>query len=194
MPAFAGLLLNDEQATGNSTTAINVRLAVRAAPWRYSRGKAMSHSATWPAQPVETVGFSTRLLAYLVDALLLSFVGGAFPYLVISTVTNNPPVNGAGVGQQATTSGGGSIVVSLIYFVVFWSWLGGGRTLGMRLLHIKVVGASDMAPLGLATAVVRWIGLWLSFALCFIGVIWVGIDSRHQGWHDKLARTLVIRT
>ena len=154
----------------------------------------MSHSANWPPQPVETVGFSTRLLAYLVDALLLSFVGGAFPYLVISTVTNNPTVSGAGASQQATATSGGSIVVSLIYFVIFWSWLGGGRTLGMRLLHIKVVRESDMAALGLVIALVRWIGLWLSFVVCFIGVIWVAVDSRHQGWHDKLARTLVIRT
>jgi uncharacterized RDD family membrane protein YckC len=153
----------------------------------------MSQSATWTPQPIETVGFGRRLLAYLVDAILLSFVGGAFPYLVISTVTNTSPVN-ATAGQQVTTSGGGSIVVSLIYFVVFWSWLGGGRTLGMRLLHIKVVRESDLAPLGIVTAVVRWIGLWLSFVVCFIGVIWVGIDSRHQGWHDKLAKTLVIRT
>jgi uncharacterized RDD family membrane protein YckC len=26
-----------------------------------------------------------------------------------------------------------------------------------------------------------------------VGVIWVAFDSRHQGWHDKIARTLVVR-
>ena len=139
-------------------------------------------------KPVGTAGFGIRTLAYLVDAILLSFVGGAFPYLVIST-SSTAPVN---AGQQATASSGGSVLVSLIYFVIFWSWIGGGRTLGMRLFKLRVVRERDWAPLSVWNAVVRWLGLWLSFALCFIGVIWVAFDQRHQGWHDKLARTLVV--
>jgi uncharacterized RDD family membrane protein YckC len=27
----------------------------------------------------------------------------------------------------------------------------------------------------------------------FLGIIWVGFDKRKQGWHDKLAGTVVIR-
>jgi hypothetical protein len=38
----------------------------------------MSHSTTWTPQPVVTAGFGVRTVAYLVDALLLSFVVGAF--------------------------------------------------------------------------------------------------------------------
>lgn len=137
-----------------------------------------------------SAGFGVRTIAYLVDAILLSFVGGAFPYLVISTSSPGP----VSQGQQASTSGGGSILVSLIYFVIFWSWIGGGQTLGMRLFRLKVVREQDWKPLSVLTAAVRWIGLWLSFVVCFIGVIWVAVDGRHQGWHDKIARTLVIRT
>ena len=149
----------------------------------------MSASTGLPAHPPATAGFGIRTLAYLVDALLLSFVGGAFPYLVINTATSAPSAN---PGQQVTTSGGGSLLVSLIYFVLFWSSFGGGRTLGMRLFGLKVVREEDLGQMGVLSAFVRWIGLWLSFALCFIGVIWVAFDSRHQGWHDKIARTLVL--
>ena len=149
----------------------------------------MSASTGLPAHPPATAGFGVRTLAYLVDALLLSFVGGAFPYLVINTATSAPSAN---PGQQVTTSGGGSLLVSLIYFVLFWSSFGGGRTLGMRLFGLKVVREEDLGQMGVLSAFVRWIGLWLSFALCFIGVIWVAFDSRHQGWHDKIARTLVL--
>jgi uncharacterized RDD family membrane protein YckC len=149
----------------------------------------MSQSTTWLPQPVLTAGFGIRTLAYLIDAILLSFLGGAFPFLVLTNTTTQ-----VSSGQQVTTSTSGSIVVSLIYFVLFWSRIGGGRTLGMRLLGLKVVRDQDMAPPGVGTALIRWIGLWLSFVVCFIGVIWVAFDSRHQGWHDKIARTLVIRT
>jgi len=150
----------------------------------------LSGSTAWSARAPTPVpaGFGIRTLAYLVDALLLSLVGGAFPYLVISSSST------AGPGQQAATSGGGSILVSLIYFVLFWSTIGGGRTLGMRLFGLRVVMEQDLAPPGVMSALLRWIGLWVSFGLCFIGVIWVAFDPRHQGWHDKIAKTLVVRT
>ncbi len=146
----------------------------------------MSLAATWPPSQLAPAGFFVRTWAYLVDAFLLSLVGGAFPFLVI-TGNSEQIVN----GQRVTTGAGGSILVALIYFVLFWSHWGGGRTLGMRLLKLRVI-REDGSELGVAGAVIRWLGLWLSFVTCFIGVIWVAFDSRHQGWHDKIAKTLVV--
>lgn len=134
------------------------------------------------APQAQLAGFGIRTAAYLVDAILLSLVGGAFPYLVI------PAQSGA---QHTQNAGGASTLIALIYFVLFWSYLGGGRTLGMRLLGLRVVH-EDGQPLGLLGALVRFFGLLISFALCFLGVIWVAFDLRKQGWHDKLARSLVV--
>ncbi len=137
-----------------------------------------------PSQPpLRTVGFWVRVIAYVVDGLLLSLVGGAFPLVVLSS--NQTAQN------QGSTGGGGTAIVSFIYFVIFWSHLGGGRTIGMRLLGLKVIGA-DGREIGILTAIGRWIGLWISFLVCFLGVIWVAIDSQHQGWHDKLVNTYVV--
>jgi len=149
----------------------------------------LSLSATWPPSKLAPAGFFIRTWAYLIDAFLLSLVGGAFPFLVITNTTTQQ----VGNGQHVTTSAGGSVLVSLIYFVIFWSHLGGGRTLGMRLLRLRVIRA-DGSQIGVVNAAIRWLGLWLSFVVCFIGVIWVAVDSRHQGWHDKIANTLVVHS
>lgn len=115
----------------------------------------MSHSTAWLPQPVVGAGFGIRTVAYLVDAFLLSFVGGAFPYLVTTIYSSGSAAN---VGHQVTTSASASILVSLVYFVFFWSHLGGGRTLGMRLLGLRVVQDEDMAQPGIFTALIRWFG------------------------------------
>lgn len=40
----------------------------------------------------------------------------------------------------------------------------------------------------------RWIGLVISFIVVLLGVIWVGFDPKKQGWHDKIAGTIVVRS
>jgi uncharacterized RDD family membrane protein YckC len=57
----------------------------------------------------------------------------------------------------------------------------------MGLLVVKTSGSR----LGLGGALVRWLGYWLS-AILFLGFLWILVDGRRQGWHDKLARTLVV--
>lgn len=77
-----------------------------------------------------------------------------------------------------------------VYFVAFWSPLGGGRTVGMRFYHLRLV-RSDGRPLTFLRALLRYVGLLLS-ELTVMGVLYVLMDDRHQGWHDKLADSLVI--
>jgi uncharacterized RDD family membrane protein YckC len=68
-----------------------------------------------------------------------------------------------------------------------------GGSLGQRLLGMRVVDATTGQPIGFGKAAVRWLGLILSFVVCFIGVIWVAFDGRKQGWMDKIAGTVVVR-
>jgi uncharacterized RDD family membrane protein YckC len=50
-----------------------------------------------------------------------------------------------------------------------------------------------MQPITAGKAVLRYIGLFISFIVCFVGVIWVAFDARKQGWMDKIAGTLVLQ-
>ena len=121
-------------------------------------------------------GFWVRTGAYLIDAIILG---------VVSTV-----LGGLVGGNGTTTSSTINFVLGLVYFIYFWSEAGNGQTLGMRALHLKVV-KTDGSPLALQNALIRYIGLIVSFVVILIGVIWVAFDANKQGWHDKIASTYV---
>jgi uncharacterized RDD family membrane protein YckC len=124
-------------------------------------------------------GFWIRVLAYVIDAAILALVGG-----VLSELSLHPR-------EIDAASSGPSALLSLVYFGLLWSRVGSGQTLGMRFVGLRVVG-SDGRLIGFGTAVLRWLGLVLSFVALFIGVIWVAFDQEKQGWHDKIAHTYVV--
>lgn len=128
-------------------------------------------------------GFWIRVVAYLIDAIVISIVASFFPDVRVdpSALATDP--------FEHTRNG--SALLSLLYFVGFWA-LWNGQTPGMRILKLRVM-REDGTPVSLVTALIRYLGLILAFIVIFIGVIWVAFDGRKQGWHDKIASTLVVR-
>jgi len=72
-----------------------------------------------------------------------------------------------------------------------------GQTLGKMALHIRVVDATTGAPIGVPRAMLRY----LVYALLWIACVIPGLvnvlsplwDPRNQAWHDKAARSVVVR-
>ncbi|MBL8320870.1 MAG: RDD family protein, partial [Acinetobacter sp.] len=46
----------------------------------------------------------------------------------------------------------------------------------------------------LKQSIIRYVGYFPAMMALFIGIFWVAFDKRKQGWHDKMANTVVIRT
>jgi len=82
-----------------------------------------------------------------------------------------------------------SLIAGAVYFTVFWST---GATPGMRLFRLRVLDVDTEEPPGVGKALLRYVGYLLSTFCCYIGLIWAAFDSRKQGWHDKLANTVVV--
>jgi uncharacterized RDD family membrane protein YckC len=72
-------------------------------------------------------------------------------------------------------------------------WLRLGATPGKMAIGAQVVDAQTFGPLTPGQSIGRYLGYYVSIAPLCLGLIWVGIDARKQGWHDKLAGTVVIR-
>ncbi len=139
------------------------------------------------ASPGSYGGFWIRVVAYIIDAIILGIIGGI---LSVPLGVNYSDVNSL-TSAAARTSNGIDLVLSLVYFVGLWTYMGG--SIGQRILGMRVVDATTGQPIGLGKAVIRWLGVLLSFFVCFIGVIWVAFDGRKQGWMDKIAGTVVVR-
>ncbi len=84
---------------------------------------------------------------------------------------------------------------TLLPWLYYWLFTGlNGQTPGKMLIGIKVVDEQGNVP-GLGRAALREIvGKTVSTIPFFLGFLWIGLDRRKQGWHDKLARTSVVRS
>jgi uncharacterized RDD family membrane protein YckC len=90
------------------------------------------------------------------------------------------------------TSWGFSIylaVFPLIYFLFFW--ILAGQTLGDYAMGVRVVRLNGRR-MNLISGIIRFFSYFLCFLSLGLGFLWILVDDRRQGWHDKLARTCVI--
>jgi len=138
----------------------------------------MAAEATALGVTTNKAGFWIRTFAYIIDGIGIGIVSSAL---------------GTIIGRDSTASSGLNLLLGLAYFAYFWSASGGGQTLGMRVFNLKVI-RTDGSALTITQALIRYVGLCVSFICLFIGVIWVAFDADKQGWHDKIAGTYVIRT
>jgi uncharacterized RDD family membrane protein YckC len=137
---------------------------------------------------VEYAGFGRRLLAVLIDVMLI---------LCITT-----PVVGAIYGWDYLLDESRSLVPRPAEFLIAYVmpalatlvlWKTRQSTPGKMLLSMKIVDAQTGGAMSTRQMVIRYFAYLVS-AIFLLGYFWVAFDPRRQGWHDKLAGTLVVVT
>lgn len=84
-----------------------------------------------------------------------------------------------------------SACVPFLYFVGFWCL--SDSSPGKMLLSLHIVDAKTYGPLTGTQCLVRYLGYLLNVCSLGLGLIGIFDQRKSQGWHDKLAGTLVIR-
>lgn len=121
----------------------------------------------------ELADLGTRFIALIIDGFILGLITG----LLFAGARNA----GGFVG----------FVVGVIYQWYFLTQQN-GQTPGKRIMGIRVIKVSG-APLQAADVIVRYIGYYVNSIVFMLGWIWALFDKDKQGWHDKLAGTVVIK-
>ena len=110
--------------------------------------------------------FWERMGAAFLDVVLVSILGG---------IVGGPP--------QA-------FLVALAYFAGMWAWK--GTTVGGVVLGLKVARL-DGQPITFMVALVRALAGAFSIMFLFLGILWIIWDKDKQGWHDRIAGTVVVK-
>lgn len=130
-----------------------------------------------------SASFAKRTAAYFIDYLVLSI---PVSIIMASAAILTPP----DVLTQLRVAVPWLFLIFGIYFVLFWS-LPEGATVGMAILNICVVRKDGTRSLILRN-IVRFLGSIISIIPLHIGFLWMLFDRHQQGWHDKIAGTIVI--
>lgn len=141
---------------------------------------------------VIVVGFGPRLLATLIDGAMVGFLGFMLAFVLgFFAMFLNMFRWEQGSGPLELLTIVSVVVFSIIYYVGFWT--ADGQTMGMTVVGLRVIG-TDGARLSTGKALLRYLGYIVNAVLLSIGFLWAAFDPKRQGWHDKLAGTLVVYT
>ena len=131
-------------------------------------------------------GFWVRVGAALIDTVLFVLVFSIPLTLIYGSGFWTTP-------QRVT--GFWDIVIQYLVPIALtvWFWTRYLGTPGKMVLGLKVVDAHSGQAISTPQAIGRYFGYYLSMLPLMLGFVWVGIDRKKQGFHDKLAGTVVVR-
>lgn len=153
----------------------------------------MEQSIPPAAIDVAGASFAARLLALLIDLVVVALLNGAFMALLGGTLAN---AIGEGLWPLLVLSGsllGAGLLLpplfGLAYFTIFHAC--GGQTIGKLLLGLRVVGI-DGEELSWGRSFLRAVGQFGSLLPLAAGFLWALVDRDRRAWHDYLAGSRVV--
>jgi len=139
------------------------------------------------AQPeLEYVGFWLRLWASLIDTAIIA----ALIYPALQLIYGQAYWSGTSL-VQGPADFLLSFVLPAVAVILFW--LARQATPGKLAIGARIVDARSGGKPSTGQLLLRYLGYYLAAIPLLLGLIWVGLDPRKQGWHDKLAGTVVVR-
>lgn len=170
----------------------------------------MSESDNWqpPAPPTFNVdsafqvepraGFGMRFVAHICDGLNSLVV--AIPFQIIGMLVSQPnntsDADGFArfPGYESAASGLISILgtVATLFVLAYWTGTRGGSPMRVR-LGVLVLDENDGSYIGTKRAVYRGLMSYVSQVALLLGYLWMLWDPKRQTWHDKVAKSVVVK-
>ncbi len=141
-------------------------------------------ASSWSSSP-DYAGFWQRAAAFAIDALIVTVI--AAPLMVLGFGVRRVSLDPAEHSWDLL-----AFVVIAAAVIGFWRYC--GATPGKIALGVRIVDAASGRPPSLLRLALRFVGYFVSAFPLYLGFLWIAVDRRKQGWHDKIARTIVINS
>ena len=135
---------------------------------------------------LEYAGFWIRVWASVIDSVLLLIVIG--PVLTL--------IYGRHYWQSSELiHGPADFLLSWVFpaIAVVLFWIARQATPGKMAIGARIVDAQTGDNPTRGQLIRRYLGYYASLLPLGLGFVWVAFDPRKQGWHDKIANTVVVR-
>ena len=137
-------------------------------------------------EELEYAGFWIRVAAFFIDSILIGTI--TIPLLIA--------IYGMDYLESGRLIEGPwdfiiSYVLPTVAIIAFWTYR--SATPGKMVVRAKIVDAKTGENLSTRQCVVRYFSYFVSILPLGLGIIWIAFDKRKQGWHDRLAGTVVVR-
>ena len=134
---------------------------------------------------------SRRAVAYVIDALIAGGIGIVLSGILVTIAV----ATGSPEGLLVVLAIGVPVVVALelAWLVVYTFMQSGTGSIGMRAQGVRLVDAANGESIGFWRALLRNVvfGLAASIVVGYFTPLFDG-SGRFQGWHDKVAKSVVI--
>ncbi len=135
---------------------------------------------------VQYVGFWARLGASVIDTILVIMITFPLLYLIYG---------GEYFYGGETVQGWPDFLVSYVFpisaIILFWVYK--SATPGKIALLAKIVDVKTGNKASIKQSIIRYLAYYVSLIPLGLGFLWIAWDAKKQGWHDKIAGTVVIR-
>jgi len=129
-------------------------------------------------------GFWQRAVALLIDWLIVVVI--AMPIIVVSFGADY-------FSLDPVRRSGDLVIAALVGALIIGFWRYCGATPGKLAVGIKIVDAATGGAPTTMRLVIRLLCYFVSALPFCLGFLWAAFDRRKQGWHDKIAGTVVIQ-
>jgi len=139
-----------------------------------------------------------RIIAYFIDIIPITLIvfGIYYFFLGFQEIFTNYLQRGDDIQprieflSQRNNIRDISFLIWLLYCIILESSML-QATFGKRIMGMKVIRENG-EKIDFKFALIRNMTKLLSAIIIFIGFFWILFDKKRQGWHDKIAKTLVV--
>jgi uncharacterized RDD family membrane protein YckC len=148
--------------------------------------------------------FTGRMLASVIDTVLSSFL--LIPIMNMFNIffrLESPNIENTRIVAKMTAEQAIAnlaailpsmlIQSTIVAVIVIIFWVYRGATPGKMILKMKIVDAKTLGEPSKKQLIIRYLGYFVSLLTFCLGFVWIYYDKRQQGFHDKMAGTVVIK-